>query len=661
MLDVARMSGALRGLLLGSIAIAYLYLFAHAREPLRLDIGEPAADASALLAIDGPHTDASELDGPPLAPLVWRGVAKVVGDDIGRLRPFALLFAVLASWLVYAFVARLYDARIGLIATMLFSTSQLWLAHADSIHRAPLVQCTGFLALWGGVRAIETKRLRHYAALGLGTFACLLTAYDYYLVVPVGVIASVYLKTGHALQHGQRRVVAICVAGCTAAIIATCLLGHSPGLEHSYVGGLVSMFPGVARQATLALTPFVWVALAFHLVAAVRATTLAEAIKDNAAWMFVVAVVSLQWLSQGALSRPIALQVFFPFYAIGSALVIVRLLDGPPRARRLAIAWLVAAPLWSFCWMFTQPRAVLDRDDIAEAKRFLASHDTNDFVLSNLPARAPLEAALGRHALDAARIKGPTEMMELFELTGADSIDVVMFTDSGSRLTETALSAIVAPRRPWSVLAWPQVTRHKSTAAISEYDRRVLACLTAAGATKALQLRHFAIYRIDRSATRAILETSVPVAFHIDFDSVDARRHEGLGWGSLRWSDALPAGTPLRGFWRCTDKPCKTVDVDNGLDVPAARWAQIGQLMIRLPQACDVRVTATFAGPTAVRFTASTFSTEQLIGNPATAMIPARALTRGVDIIEVESVWPAPIGTGPTLSTIDLAPECAAP
>jgi hypothetical protein len=658
------MSGALRGLVLGSIAIAYLYLFAHAREPLRLNIGEPSADASAALAIDGPHVDAAELDsadGPPLSRLVWRGVAKVVGDDVGRLRPFALVFSLLASWLVFAFASRLYGARVGLIATMLFSTSQLWLAHADSIHQAPLVQCTGFLAMWGGARAIETKLLRHYLAVGLGSFACLLTAYDYYLVVPVAVIASVYLKTGHAFPRGQRRLVAICVAGCAAAIIATCLVGHPPRLGYGYAGGLMSMLPGLARQATLALTPFVWIALAFHLIIAVRATTLAEAIRDNAAWMFVVAVVSLQWISPGALSRPIALQAFLPFYAIGSALVISQLLGGSAGNRRLAVAWLVAAPLWSFYWMFTQQRAALDHDDVAEAKRFLASNDTNDFVLSNLADRAPLEASLRRHSLDAARINGPTEMMQLFELTGAASIDAVIFTDPDSRLTESALSAIVAPRLLWSVLAWPQVVRHKSTAVISDYDRKVFAGLTAAGATKALQLRRFAIYRIDRSATQAILERSVPIASHIDFDTVDAWRHEGLGWGPPRWSDELPAGTVLSGFWRCTDKPCKTVDVDTGLDVPAARWAQIGQLMLRLPQVCDVRVTATFGGPTAVRFTAGTFSTEQLIGSPATAMIPARAFTRGVDIIEVESLWPTPIGIGPRLSTIDLTPECAAP
>ena len=37
------------------------------------------------------------------------------------------------------------------------------------MHQAPVMQCTGWLALWGLIRAIETRRKRHYAAAILGT------------------------------------------------------------------------------------------------------------------------------------------------------------------------------------------------------------------------------------------------------------------------------------------------------------------------------------------------------------------------------------------------------------------------------------------------------------------------------------------------------------
>src|SRR4029077_3814434 len=140
---------------------------------------------------------------------------------------------------------------------------------------------------------------------------------------------------------------------------------------------------------------------------------------------------------------------------------------------------------------------------------------------------------------------------------------------------------------------WPEVARHKSSALIREYDQRVLANLTAVRATKVLQLRHFAIYRIDRAATRRFFEEAVPTTSRIDFDTVDASLHELLGWDPLRGSKESP-GTTLHGLWRCRERHGKTVRADRGLVVPAAEWVQIGQVMIRLDQVCDLVLTAPF-------------------------------------------------------------------
>ena len=48
--------------------------------------------------------------------------------------------------------------------------------------------------------------------------------------------------------------------------------------------------------------------------------------------------------------------------------------------RRVAMVWLVAAPLWSFYFMFTHPRSWLDRDDVKKTNAYLAANDHNDFL-----------------------------------------------------------------------------------------------------------------------------------------------------------------------------------------------------------------------------------------------------------------------------------------
>jgi hypothetical protein len=671
MLQVAQMSGALRGLLLGSIAVAYVVLLVHLREPFRLDVGDPPSEAATIsriretraaglrAALSPSAAARSEIDNPPLPRIAWGGIGELVGDHIGTLRWFALVFSALASWLMFLYASALCDRRVGLIATTVFSTSLLWLEHADSIHQAPLVQCAGFLALWGTVRAIETKQLRHYLAVGFGAFACLLASYDYYLVLPVGVLSTIYYKT--SAIHPHRSVVAVCAVACGAAIGATCLLGHVPHLVGDYDGDVMSMLPAIARRLTLYFTPFIWIAVGCHVLGAIRAKTMADAAKHLPVWLLLAGTISLLWLSPHAASRPIALQALLPFCAIGSAVLIVRYLDRGRRARTLAIVWLALAPLWSLYWMLTQRRVLLDPDEVAEASTYLTSADTNDFVISNLPDDLVLETSVERHTVDAREIRGAADMLRLFELTGADAIHVIMFSDPSSRLVESSLSAIVGSRPVWSVLGWPQIARRKSESVIQDYDQKLLTIFKAAGATKVLQLRHLSIYRIERSATRTILERDVPVTRHIDFDTADAGPHELLGWDPLRWSYESPPGITVDGFWRCRDKRCKTIPSERGLLVPAADWARVGQVMVRLERVCDLRLTVAFSSPSEVRLAAGTFSSPKLSGNPVTVTIPAEALATGVNILELENVAPGSIGVRLRVSSMDLSPACASP
>src|SRR4029453_6844451 len=99
-----------------------------------------------------------------------------------------------------------------------------------------------------------------------------------------------------------------------------------------------SALPTMVRRITLVLTPFVWIPIGFHAVKALRAPNLTAAIKGTAAWMLVAALAFLSLFRQLAASQMLASQVLLPFYAVGSAVIIARLLDGSKLLRQLAAA-----------------------------------------------------------------------------------------------------------------------------------------------------------------------------------------------------------------------------------------------------------------------------------------------------------------------------------
>jgi hypothetical protein len=170
-----------------------------------------------------------------------------------------------------------------------------------------------------------------------------------------------------------------------------------------------------------------------------------------------------------------------------------------------------------------------------------------------------------------------------------------------------------------------------------------------------LQLHHFTVYRIDRAATQAVLAEFVPTTSRIDFDTVDAAPHELLGWDPLRESYESTPGATVRGFTRCRTKRCTTMNTDHGAVVPAAEHVQIGQLLVRLDRVCDLSLTATFAEASDVRFATHGWASTPLGGNPVTATVPAKSLTTGINVIEIENLRPGAL----RLAAIDFA--CPSP
>ncbi len=697
----------LQALLLGSIAIAFLYLIVHAREPLRLNVGDPWSDANVLSSIKyvkeygfletsftdildvGPLTEDSYryIHYPPFSEIIYGAIGKYLGvSDIGTYRLFALGFSTLAMWLLFSYVRRMYSDRVALIATMLFSTSLFWMMYADSMHQAPVMQCTGFLALWGLVRAIETRQRRHYAAAIFGSFACFFTSYDYMLFLPAAVLFTVYVKLGNPFARGNRNFVALCAAGCFLGIVAKCLTVIGAVGWHEFVADVRLQFferatstydrhfksgaiPTLVRRITISFTPLAWIAAAYHVLKAVRAPSVTSALKDTAVWMLLPALAFLYVFSQLAASQMLASQVLLPFYSIGSALLIERMLEGRALLRRLAYAWLVIAPLWSFFFVFRHTRSVLDRDDVAKTNAYLAQHDRNDFVISNLMSDGHIQASFDRHywaALDSEPAIAQLQMLRIFELTGTDYVHEIIFTDPDSRFIDKSLWPLALPRRRWSATGWPFLYRAKTRQIIAEYDAFVMDNLEALRATKVLDLSNFDVYRVDRRTVLEILAEKVPVVRRIDFGSLASRRHVLLGWTHPHVPEGVDVPvTSIAGFGRCpmqqTDpraNACKTVLTKYGLKMKHEEIIPAAQLLLRLERSCDLQLKVTLPLFAELQISMNGFTARPPVGLTATVTVPAHAVRPGVNVVELMNTFPFMFATWLHVSSLDITPLC---
>ena len=689
------MPRSLGALLLGSITLALLYLVVHVREPLRLNVGDAWADADVLAAVAGAPSagtpaaagdDLREVGPPtatgyrfvvgrPLVVMVDRAIGRLGIGGLGALRLIGLAWSVLGLVLWFAYLRRLFTARTALLATALVATSLLWILYADSLHEAPLAQLGGFLALWGLVRAIETGGWRHRAAVAVGACTSWLTSADFVVVLPIAALATIYLKAGNPFARANRRLVAIFALGCAFAVVGNGLwVVHVVGWQGLGAELRVALAPGaeafavvptLIRRLTLVFTPLCWVTCAVHAIRAIRAPDLGAAIRSTAAWLLAGGLASLALAGELAGARMLGAQALLPFYALGTARVLEEMLDGSAPLRRGAIAWLVAAPLWSAYVLVAQPRSVLAPADVARTSAYLAASDHNDFVLSNLVADGPLWAAFRRHAVAALDDKdattAPRKMMAIFDRTGTDVVHAIVFTDPGARAIDRPMWQLAARRRTWAATGWPQINRGKTAEVVRDYDDRVRKNLAAAGATRVLELGNFAIYRIERAAVveRLAGTTATP---RIDFASVEALRHELSGWGDPT-APASPEDGPPRseiiGMRRCPAGPCATVRTLRGLDVPDAPPAPAAQLVIRVDPPCDQRLTIALGRPGALRISVAGFTSGLLAGTELTTRVPARALTPGLNTVTIESATPAPPGPRLQVVAIEVVPICA--
>ncbi len=685
------MPRAFRAYLLGCLAITFAYLLVHVREPLRLSVGDPASEAEVMSSIryveqsgfrDTGLTDTADVDPfvtnsyhpihyPPLGEVFYGVIGKLGVDDIGTFRVFALAFSMVALLLLFAYARRMWSDKVALIATMLFAASQLWMSSADSIHEVPMMQAFGFLALWGLVRAFETGRRVHYAAAFLGTCACFLTSYGYWLFLPAAVVFTVSSKRGNVFGRGTLHFVLVCLAGCVIAIAMKALFAGGTGQ------GLGMPLPLLLRRTTVMLTPLFWLTVVLTAWRALRAPTLRSIVDDGVTWMLVVAGVFVMISARQLGSPVIGAQPLLPFYAIATALLIERLLAGGRLRRALAIAWLVAAPTWSFYLVVKHPRSLLDRGDVAKVNAYLAANDRNDFVMSNLLADRTIQVAFDRHTWGALEdVELPfayLKMLDVFEATGTDYVHAVIFTTPDSRISETALWKLGLRRKLWSVTGWPDLQRKKTDQIISDYDKKVRKNLELVDAKRVLHLANFDVYRIDRASVVAVAGKRVPLVSTIDFGRVGSSVHELMGWGEPWLTEDGIAVTSVDGFAPCpnptTPPPagepgsnaCETIVTPSGLEVPDMGRANRAQLMIRVETACDLRLSFELAAPSLLALSVNDYSTTQCTpARQLSVVVPQRSVRAGINVITLENLRSGTKDWKADVATLQIEPLCAA-
>jgi hypothetical protein len=299
--------------------------------------------------------------------------------------------------------------------------------------------------------------------------------------------------------------------------------------------------------------------------------------------------------------------------------------------------------------MLSHPRSVLDREDVAKVRSYLATSDGNDFVMSNLLSDGPIQASLDRHNWPAPELDDEANarpallgMLDLFEAAGTDHVHAVIFTTPESRFVDRSLGQLVMPGKLASVTGWPYVVRSKANGIIRDYDKKVQKNLEAVGAKQVLHLSNFDVYRIDRPTVLELAGRSIPVVREIDFSSPGSDKYKLLGWRGP-WVTAVDqlGVTSIIGHAVCSNpvrhrnaelasSACETVPTRSGISVIEDLAVARAQLMIRVERVCDLRLTLELASASRLEQLALELAPSSRFAQLALALVPSTRL--GVSI-----------------------------
>jgi hypothetical protein len=287
----------------------------------------------------------------------------------------------------------------------------------------------------------------------------------------------------------------------------------------------------------------------------------------------------------------------------------------------------------------------------------MATHDRNDFVMSNVLSDGHVQAPFQRHyqgAFDAGdRVTANRGALAELELMGADYVHALIFTTPESRFIDKSLWPLALPKRQWSITGWPQLFRAKAYGMIRDYDTRVKHNLEWVAAQEVLALDNFNLYRIDRDRVMEILGRRVPLTSKIDFGNVESDKHKLIGWSGPMFDTEGPPGiaqvgvSTITGYARCLNptRPeqtspapnrCKTVLTTVGIIVKNTDYVPQGQLMIRVERACELHLTFAFTQPTLLRLWMNDFEAEPPAATEISLVIPRASVRAGINVLTLE-------------------------
>jgi hypothetical protein len=613
MIGSSRMPPLLRRYLIACNAITFAYLLWHAIEPLRLNVGDPWADAELVFSVTHrgvPSANSSVVPLSSLSAIVYGALAKLGLGDIAMFRLVALAISGLGTWALFQYLRRTWSESVAWLGTSLFTTSLLSLEHADSLQSFPIEHAACFAALWGLVRALETEKLRHYAVATAGMFTSIYAGADDWLFLSAGALVTILAKRGDPFARGNFRFVAVCIVGAIGgawtrpALILTAAEWPKP-LDDGLVVPLVPLL-------TTTLSPALWISVVCAAWRALRLQSLRAAVDDAMSWLVVVALL-LVIVSSLRPGPPMLRAVsVLPFFAAGTAIALERMIAAERARRSLGVAWMVLATLWGPVVALRHTRAVLGRDDTTTVRDYLAHNDGNDFVVSNLLDDGVIRAAFDRQSWsviaendNATANPARMNLLQAFAAAGTDHIHAVVFTQPASRMIDRSLGQLAKYRGLGPTIMWPEVHASRAESVVRAYDAKLRELLEVTGARRVLHFADFDVFRIDRATLLERMGQSVPMQRELHMNSPAAGRFKLLGWRGPGISEVHRVGvSAIAGYPVCANpvrplrpgepaqSACETTTSQSELRVRDVRGVDAAQLMVRMNRACDLRIRA---------------------------------------------------------------------
>ncbi len=694
------------GLIVATVAGAFLV--ATIAQPLRMNWGDPWTDCNALVTgrffskygfmktAFTPIIDIEPLTSeslrythyPPL-PDIMNGLQQDLhGEaDIAVFRAPAIVLSLVALYLFFRYVERLWGRALANVAVAFFAGNFLWVQYADSINHIPLYSATGYGALLCAAKWLTERKARELALVGILTFACFLSSYDFIFFLPIMMVVTPLVLGERLWAPGTRKLVAVVIVGAITSIVAKNLLVIWAVGWPQFFGDFVFQFHerattqygGDYKSAFLRITlfrlwrvftPLFFVVLSLQLVLLASKLARRSMPKEWSASPLLVLVAGIPFIivfSQLFCDQYHPTLLLLPYYAISVGMLVVRLWKSPVRWRRAAACAFMALGLgWQLREVAIFEKTFLTRSDATRVRAVLKD-DRQRFVLSNGLTVAPFLYFWNRYDLSVSYLPPeaiPRYVINLQDQFGEEPVRFIHFANiEKSVFDKYVYSMFIGAKRfdwiadPRGHLAEWQPLVHSRDEAIVAYISRFADVELDTGRTR--------VFRIERQRIFDFLARDVMAAptTLVDFGSPssDAFKVYGIRY-SEKYGDA-------QGFaWTERRQPGRYVSTLTGLRVePTAPPRDDAAVRLYLPPGRRYRLELSLFTPVSAQVvTASINGTAKLAeltldaGDPRDMVIevPADALdASGLQTLRLQIAKASEGGVGVALRTLRVVPE----